>query len=64
MKWEYKTVRFQKQNQWKFSLDRKLIEEKMTQLGAEGWELVSFVTQNALLGHEITALAVFKRASN
>jgi len=41
MKWEYLTISIEAKGVWNKNLNEKASVEKLNQLGAEGWELVS-----------------------
>ncbi|HEX8103479.1 MAG TPA: DUF4177 domain-containing protein [Solirubrobacteraceae bacterium] len=43
-------------------LNRGALEEKLNQMGAEGWELVKILTDMAFEGEKDGHLMVFKRA--
>lgn len=64
MKWEYKTVLFNKKKFVSGSLDKKLLDKELNSYGDNGWELVSFELKTTLIGQDIAAFALFKRAKS
>ena len=64
MKWEYKTISFDKMKFITSSLNTDLFNEKLNSYGDQGWELVSFATTTSLWGHPRAAIAIFKRKSD
>lgn len=43
MKWEYLTISIEAKGVWNKNINEKSSVEKLNQLGADGWELVSVV---------------------
>lgn len=61
-KWEYYTVMFQATGFWfGGKLDGNSFNEKLNELGEQGWELVSVFDTNMLRGETRDVVAVFKR---
>ena len=61
MKWEYKTVRFDKRKFITSSLDTDLLNEKLNTYGDQGGELINCQMTTSIRGLPIAAIAVFKR---
>ncbi|MDO6427429.1 DUF4177 domain-containing protein [Thalassotalea sp. 1_MG-2023] len=61
VKWQYKTLRFDKKQFISGRLDLSLLDEKLNAYGDMGWELVSLDTNSSVFGTDIAAVAVFKR---
>lgn len=57
-KWEYKTVVFDKNGILKTKFD---LDEKLNELGNEGWELVAMVTPVSGWSMSVELFATFKR---
>ena len=66
MSWEYTTtvIHHGLLGKNRDELDRPAIEQAMNQLGAEGWELVKILTDQALHGEKDGHVLVFKRRSD
>ncbi len=62
MKWEYTTVTFEAKG-WFLGgiLDEKQFNQRLNQMGQEGWELVSVFDTNMHEGVTRYVVAVFKR---
>jgi hypothetical protein len=61
MKWEYKTIRFDKKRFFSSALDIEWIELILKKNGIQGWELVHFSVNTTFIGIEISALAILKK---
>ncbi len=64
--WEYTTrILKQKSNIWgyksDFLINAEIIEQKLNELGQEGWELVSSTPNSELFGLTTQVLLIFKR---
>ena len=62
MKWEYKTIELATTGFSGGRLNERLLDERMNELGEEGWELVSAFDTNQSYGASRDVVAVFKRA--
>jgi hypothetical protein len=62
MKWEYRTVMFEA-SRWFLGgkIDGSEFNDRLNQLGEEGWELVNVFDTNFANGGTREAVAVFKR---
>jgi len=60
MKWEYKTINYEKRSFFSGKIDRAELNEKLNDIGREGWELVS-ISGSSGWGAAAGILAVFKR---
>lgn len=63
MKWEYKTVQFEKKGFISSKLDIDELDTELNALGREGWELISFEYQPSI-SNELPSFAILKRAVN
>lgn len=65
MSWEYTTTVIQHGllGKNRDEVDRAAVEQRLNELGAEGWELVKILTDQALHGEKDGHLLVFKRRS-
>jgi hypothetical protein len=65
MKWEYRTVMFDASG-WFLGgkLDGQKFNDRLNQLGEEGWELVSVFDTNFTQGGTRDVVAVLKRSMN
>ncbi|MBA4064618.1 MAG: DUF4177 domain-containing protein [Isosphaera sp.] len=64
MKWEYRTVMIAAEGNWfgtGVNLDGRVFNDKLNELGEDGWELVSVFDTNKLQGRTQDVVAVFKR---
>lgn len=61
-RWEYNTV-IVDQSSWlgPTKLKAEAFQQKLAELGAEGWELVSMIDTNRAGGGTMELIAVFKR---
>lgn len=66
MTWEYTTtvVTHGLLGRHRDEIDRAAVERRLNELGAEGWELVKILTDQALHGEKDGHLLVFKRRSS
>lgn len=62
MKWEYKTIKLATTGFSGGKLNERLLDERMNELGEQGWELVSAFDTNQSYGASRDVVAVFKRA--
>ena len=62
VKWEYRTVAFEFKQSWtgRRKIDMTAIDGQLSDLGNDGWELVSFVDTNSSLVQG-PILFIFKR---
>ena len=60
MKWEYKTLNYDKRSFLSGKIDRVELNEKFNRLGRDGWEMVN-ITNSHGWGATGGVLAVFKR---
>ena len=65
MKWEYRTIVFEVSG-WFIGgkLDAQKFNDRLNQLGEEGWELVSVFDTNFTQGGTRDVVAVLKRSMN
>ncbi len=59
MKWEYKTIFFNKKNFFTSSIDTQLLDEKVNDYADKGWELVT-MNNAGFLGWQ-GAIIIFRR---
>jgi hypothetical protein len=62
MKWKYQIIKFEQEQSFlggKFN--GEVIENKLNELGAEGWELVSLMDTNSGYGASNWIIAILKR---
>jgi hypothetical protein len=69
MKWEYITISIEAKGVWNKNFNEKASVEKLNQLGAEGWELVSVtpIERTGAWTQKAATYAfafIFKRPSN
>ncbi len=62
MKWEYKTIKLATTGFSGGKLDERRLDERMNELGEQGWELVSAFDTKQSYGASRDVVAVFKRA--
>ncbi len=63
MKWEYMTLKFATTGFWRGgNLNTDTFNQKLNDLGEEGWELVSIFDTNHSQGATRDVVAVFKRS--
>lgn len=61
-RWEYKTFKFEASGFWIGGrIDADQMEHTLTNLGAEGWELVTVVAATAGQGYTKDMVAILKR---
>lgn len=60
--WEYRTEQFETKGLMGGKLEINAFQDKLNQLGKEGWELVSCFDTNMTDGQSRYVIAVFKRA--
>lgn len=60
--WEYRTEQFETKGFMGGKLEVNAFQDKLNQLGKEGWELVSCFDTNMTDGQSRYVIAVFKRA--
>ncbi len=65
MSWEYTTtvIHHGLLGKNRDEIDRAAVEQRLNELGAEGWELVKILTDQALHSEKDGHLLVFKRRS-
>ena len=65
MSWEYTTsvIHHGLLGKNRDEIDRAAVEQRLNELGAEGWELVKILTDQAMHGEKDGHLLVFKRQS-
>jgi hypothetical protein len=66
MKWEYLTISIEAKGIWNKKFNEKASVEKLNELGAEGWELVSVtpIERTGTWSHQVATYAfafIFKR---
>jgi hypothetical protein len=60
--WEYTTVTINTKRRWAGTgFDVHAFEAQISDLGSEGWELVSMTSLNEVQGRTVEVIAVFKR---
>ena len=65
MSWEYTTsvIHHGLLGKNRDEIDRAAVEQRLNELGAQGWELVKILTDQAMHGEKDGHLLVFKRRS-
>ena len=61
-KFEYKTIKIKQGSKiFHSDYDLKMLEHTLNQLGVDGWELVSHITETDIMGNVTGSLLVLKR---
>ena len=61
MKWEYKTIKLKTKGFFETKFDEAELDSFMNQLGNDGWELVTGLDTNDMLGETRDVVVIFKR---
>ena len=66
MSWEYTTsvITHGLLGKNRDEIDRAAVEQRLNEMGADGWELVKILTDQAMHGEKDGHLLVFKRRSD